>query len=162
MNEWALSLAIVIFVVTVLTIILPEGKLGKTVKGFLSFVIILIMIKPILNVDKISLEFYYQSGDFFNQSQIQYLDYIFSQKVTNYQNLCDEIANNCGIKGGQTRIEYIVNENNVFQIAKVNIFIAEKQEFDNVQLDNKIDCVINEIANKLMIDKNVVTVNVVS
>ena len=109
MNDWILSLAIVILIIAIISLILPEGKMGKTVKGFFSLIIILIMIKPILNFNGDKL-LNYQVNVNSNESQDQYLNYVFRQKATNYQNLCNKIAINNGINAMQTRIEYSVND----------------------------------------------------
>ena len=160
MNDWILSLAIVILIIAIISLILPEGKMGKTVKGFFSLIIILIMIKPILNFNGDKL-LNYQVNVNSNESQDQYLNYVFRQKATNYQNLCNKIAINNGINAMQTRIEYSVNDKYEFEIKNVKIEISPEQELNNEQLNLALKKTISEIATNLMIKENIIEAYVV-
>lgn len=113
MSSWVLSIASIVILTSLITMILPEGKLNKSIKSIFSLLVVLVIIQPFLsfsgnheNLDSIF------NGNELNL-QTEYLDYIESQKITNYQKNCQKILANYGIEGASVDINYTVIDKHV-------------------------------------------------
>ena len=51
MKVWIISIGAVILMTVISLYIIPEGKLGKHVKGIFSVLIIFVIINPVINFD---------------------------------------------------------------------------------------------------------------
>ena len=84
MQSYILSIITSILLVSVCSIILPEGKMGKYIKSIFSLIIIIVMINPLLNYfnsnnfTELSLN---NSVEYYNDEN--YLDYVFNKKIEN-------------------------------------------------------------------------------
>ena len=84
MQSYILSIITSILLVSVCSIILPEGKMGKYIKSIFSLVIIIVMVNPLLNFfntnnfTELSLN---NSVEYYNDEN--YLDYVFNKRIEN-------------------------------------------------------------------------------
>ena len=115
MKEWVGSICSLVVIVTLASIIIPEGKTSNLIKSLFSLIIILVMIKPIvgINNNEFALEFTDESATCI---QTEFIDYSNMAKNTKYQNFCNEIALIMGIKDADTRIEYTVSDKYEYKI----------------------------------------------
>ena len=52
MNSYLLSISVIVFLTSIISLILPDGKMGKYVKSFFSILILLVIISPIFKFDE--------------------------------------------------------------------------------------------------------------
>ena len=74
MKEWILSIGVVILLTSIVGLILPEGKMGKYIKCFFSFIILLVLLTPLLNKEVIYSDFLINENEI--QLQENYLNYV--------------------------------------------------------------------------------------
>ena len=53
MKNWVLSVITTVFIISLIALILPNGKLSKHVKNTLSFIVVLVIVSPIINLKNI-------------------------------------------------------------------------------------------------------------
>lgn len=127
MKTWILSIGAIIILTSILTLILPEGKLGKNIKSVFSLIVVLIIVQPLIKLKNGEIDF----NDFYTEKEIvlqeDYIYYVNEQKITNYQNQCQNFLLDLGIKGAKTNIDYIVDE-----FGQVEIILA------SVDLENSV------------------------
>ena len=155
MKEWILSIVVMVLLTTIITIICPEGKLGKMVKGIFSLIILLVIINPLLNFNKstINLDF----NNLFQQenSSIQtgFLDYSINKKIEIYKKECIEIIEKIGIEGAIVEIEYSISDKYEFSIYSAKIYLNKsviKTEKEHIVV---IEEIMDSISNYLNISK---------
>lgn len=120
-----LTTAAAISLITAVTqMILPDGKMKKTIKVVFQLILIVCLVKPLFNgVDDFNLEF--------NKSEIA-LDYsainsIFENKIDLLENDCEKALEKEGILGVKITI-LKGNDENIFTIEKVIV------NFDNLRI----------------------------
>ena len=159
MREWIISLASVVLIFCVATIILPEGKTGKLVKSVFSALIFLIMLKPVVNFDFNNVEVPSFSAKDSMGLQTNYLDYVLQQKISNYQINCKKLLLNYGIKEPKVRIEYSVDNDYSITIDFVEIECMIDSE-SNVNNFVTIEKAKQSICEYMIIDREKVKINV--
>ena len=121
MIAWIINVFISVFLITVITLLLPEGRLSKFVKPFISFILILIILTPVVNVrdfiddlssDKIS----------FTLDENFLFDTVRA-KIAKIEQNCIKIAEKNGINGAIVTIEYTVDENYEPKINGAKIYL---------------------------------------
>lgn len=120
MKEWLLSVFSAVLIVSLICLILPKGKLSKFAKPFISLIIILIILTPILNVN----EFYENIMDINGVSveiDTEFLQYITTSKIDFYTENCVKIAQKNGINGSDILIEYNVNNDSKVLVTGVSV-----------------------------------------
>ncbi len=105
MKEWLLSVFTAVLIVSVIFIILPQGKLSKFVKPFVSMIVILIVLSPVINVDgNFGVDFDSESASV--EIDTEFLNYIAKAKIDFYTENCIKTAQKNGINGSEILIEY--------------------------------------------------------
>ena len=136
MKQWLLNIVVAVIITAVLSIILPEGKMGKFIKSFFAFFIMLIILMPVINIDfsAIDYEMIFSSNNI--SVQTDYIEYSSDKKISFYEGQCAEIAENCGITGAKVDINYEITTNGNLQIKNV-IFNLKNAEFisDKAHID---------------------------
>lgn len=113
MKTWILSVALMIILTTVLTIILPDGKLNKIIKKSFSFIVVLVVISPVIN-KQITFDLDFNNG--FAQDvvvQEEYLEYVSKLKVDELEKSCANYLKKSGISDIKVLIEYIYNDKGI-------------------------------------------------
>lgn len=155
MKSWVLSVGAAIIITTIITIILPEGKLGKTIKFVFSIMVMLIMIKPIVYIK--NNDFNIDTSLVYNEINYQndYLSYISKIKAAKFEQNCNKILENNGINNADVLIEYSEDGQGglIIECVKINLFNVND---DNTQI--LTETVINEIKNFLNVDEKIIKI----
>ena len=132
MKSWIISLGCIIIISALITMLLPEGKLGKFIKYYFSLIIMIVVIQPISKINNYNLNY-----DFiFNEKQINiqldYLEYVTEKRINNHILDCKKIAENLGIRDVLIDINYNIDEkgeiilNKVYINLKNSVIISDK------------------------------------
>lgn len=139
MKNWIISLGTIIILSSLITIILPEGKLNKFIKCYLSLIIMIVIIQPITSIK--SLNFSFENVFQGNQIELQYdyLEYVANIRINNYIDNCKKIAKDVGVDGLIVEIMYEIDENNeiIFNNVLLNfknsVIISDKEHIDIIE-----------------------------
>jgi flagellar basal body-associated protein FliL len=106
MTSWILSITSVIVFSSIIYIILPEGKSADLVKCILAIITLLVVIKPIINYEKLE----YNTEENYKEIQInfqgEYLNYVEEKLVKKYSKNCIKIMQELGINDGKVIINH--------------------------------------------------------
>ena len=158
MNGWILSIGAIIVITTIITIILPEGKMGKFIRGYFALIIMVVILNPLLNLDGSCLV------DFDNNEvegvfiQNDFIDYVTRQKITKLQKNCEKICENKGISNAVVTIEYSVTENADYEILLVVVNLKKSVIISNGEHIDNIEVIRQTIADYLSIDLKLISV----
>lgn len=120
MSGWLISVFTAVFVVSVLSILLPEGRLSKFVKPLISLVVIIIIIAPIVNSGGYDLQSLTTGGRDV-KVDADFLEYISRSKIDAYRENCVKIAEKNSINGSEILIQYTVDDNFAINIYGVSV-----------------------------------------
>ena len=139
MIDWILSVGTTIIFASIISIIIPEGKMNSYIKSILSILVILVIIKPMLTTTINDYDF----DKILNQDvvvlQDDFLNYTNDKKIQNIIKKCKTIINEIGIENPVVNIDYFVEENNQITIkeAKINlrnsVIISDKEHIDIIE-----------------------------
>lgn len=157
MKEWIISIAVIIILITVISILLPEGKCGKFIKAILSLIVILVIIKPIFNIDinqEVLDVFSYDSSMVL---QDDYLNYVSSKKITFYEEEVTNILRSYKIENAKINIDTNV-ENNQLKVMKIHINLKESVINSSIEHMYIIKDIKSRVAKLLNVKENDVVV----
>lgn len=123
MKIWVLSIIVVVFSLSVISLLLPTGKLGKFIKTIFSLVLIFVVIKPIVGLR----EFDYNIKDIFVENEVviqdSYLEYVTNKKIIVYKNNCIQIMEKNGVYGGYVDLKYEIDNDCkiLYKIVSLNL-----------------------------------------
>ena len=120
MAEWLISVFTAVFVVSVLSILLPDGRLSKFVKPLISLVVIIIVIAPLTNSEWYT-EILTKESNTAIKTDVDFLGYINRSKIDLYTKNCVKIAEKNGINDSEILIEYSVDDNFTIKIFAVSV-----------------------------------------
>ena len=123
MRDWILSLAVSAFFITVLGLLLPNGKLSNFIKKTLSVLMIFVIVQPIIKLKEKEVNFDLINDVFNVEMQTNYLEFVGNKRVNSIQGQCVEIVKNCGIDGAKAELTYEFDENYNLQILSVKIIL---------------------------------------
>lgn len=153
MKNWIISVASVVIITAIISMIVPDSKMGKYVRGIFSFFVMLVIIQPIFT-NKISLINFSTAND--NEIYIQenYVDFVIKKRIESYESDCVIIAKKCGIENAKIEVDYSIDQNGQICINNVNLNLK-----DSVIISDKEHIVIlketkSAIAKYLGIDEN--------
>lgn len=111
MKVWLFSVFTVALTITVLSLILPEGKIAKFSKPFISLIAVIIIVSPFINTEELlsgnlTLEDYKTV-----ETDSEFIEYTVRAKIDKYRLNCVKIAENNGIIHSEIIINYTVDEN---------------------------------------------------
>lgn len=110
MTSWLLSVFSAVLFISVSALILPEGKMAKFIKPFISIAVILVVLAPISDISG----FFDGTGLEDNrviETDKEFLNRIAISKIDLYSENCVKIAQKNGINGSTALIEYSIDEN---------------------------------------------------
>ena len=157
MAEWLIGVCSTVLTVTMLTVILPEGRLSKFAKPLISLVIIIIVIAPFINSNGYSTE-WIKAGETEIKTDDTFLDYITREKIDYYRKNCVKIAEKNGINGSDVLIEYTVAEHSEINILSVSLNLKNAVISSNEEHIVILQRVKREIGEYLSIDLKKVNV----
>lgn len=158
MKEWITSIASIITITSIFTLIVPEGRIGRYIKGILSILVIFLIIQPVFSLKNGQSSY----GEIITQNKVElqtnYIDFITQSKVKNYEAVCIKKIEELGVKNAEVNINYQLLENGDFKIifAQINlknsVIISDKKHIDILEQ------ITYEIANYLIITEDLVTI----
>ncbi len=138
MKEWILSVSSTIIITIIISLIAPQGRLGKYVKSIFALIMILVVVQPILSFDINNLSF----DNIFNKNDIEiqteYIDYIEGKKEEYKEEYCVFLLEKLKVKNARVDIIYDSDDYDKNHVKNVNIYL-DKESF--AQLDNHIDII---------------------
>ncbi len=150
MKTWATNLIISSFIFTILVLILPNGKISKTVKTTFGMIMILLVFNPIISLKNININI----NDFlvFSNFQVQtnYLEYLYQEKAKSLEINCECIAEQLGIKMAEFNIVYTMGDKNQFNVeyAQMNLENAViNSENEHIIIIDKVKKNVSEYLN---------------
>ena len=159
MKEWILSVAAIIILVEIISIILPDGKMNKYIRGTFSFLIILVILQPIINFnfDKYS-KFSFSNDEQENNIEYQdeYLGVVFENKVKILESDVDKILTQFGIFDAIVKIKYDIDDMKNLNVTNVEINLENAVINSDKEHINIIEQAKDGVANYLSVDKGVV------
>lgn len=123
MEKYLLSAVGVIFLSVIVSLLIPEGKLNKTITFVMRLICILVLIQPITGIFKISSA--WSGGDFFDYEYVC-AEYAEHQSAQLEHLLLDEfdVETVCSVE--------VVYEDAQFKVDKVEVWVNE-QETDFIE-----------------------------
>ncbi|MBR0189041.1 MAG: hypothetical protein IJQ23_01490 [Clostridia bacterium] len=157
MAEWLISVFTAVFVVSVLSILLPEGRLSKFVKPLISLVVIIIVVTPLTNSEGYTENFTKESNAEI-KTDADFLGYITRSKIDLYIKNCVKIAEKNGINGSEILIEYSIDDNFTIKISAVLVNLKNaviSSDDEHIVILQRLS---SEISDYLKIDASKVTI----
>ena len=153
MKAWLFGIFSVALIITLLSLILPEGKTAKFSKPFISLIAVIIIVSPFINIDdflsgNITFEYNKTIG-----TDSEFLEYTTYAKIDKYRLNCVKIAEKNGISGSDIIIKYNVDENYEITItgAEINLKNAViSSDEEHIVILQRLE---NEISEYLNVDK---------
>ena len=139
MKAWILSVSAVVMITAIITLVLPEGKIGKYIKSIFSLFIIFTIIKPLFYIKES--EFDYKNIFYQNNIELQYdfIEYVSQEKINEYEKQCLKILENSGIQKSLLKISYSLEVDSKIKIEQVTInlknsvIISDKEHIDIIK-----------------------------
>lgn len=158
MKEWMIGVVITIFFTSIISLILPVGKLNATIKSIFSFLIILVIIQPLFNLrHNASFDF----SNIFNENsvyvQTDYLEFINEKEIEAHKEKCIELLEEKGVYDAKIDIFYKTTNYYEILIEKVAINLqnsvikADKEHIDILEQVKDVVCGYFSIEKNLVI-----------
>lgn len=159
MKNWILSIVSIIIIIEIISMILPEGKMGKYIRGTFSLFIMLLILRPMLNFN---LDNLYQDITFSNKYEVvyqdDYLEYTTEKKKKGIEDNVRNTLSHCGIFDAYFVIDYSCDTNNCLIAEKVSVNLENAVIISDKEHINIIEDVKTAISILLSIDKGAVLV----
>ncbi len=120
MSGWILSIGLTTVILAVLNMVLPSGKIGKFITSLFPLVLLLVVIKPIFNVDFDSITQNLTNSEYNVEYQTEYLNSVINRKKEQCYENCKSILKLYYVENAEIKIEFKDKENS-FEIKKVEI-----------------------------------------
>lgn len=160
MNYLIIRLFSILFIGSIITLLIPDGKLGKLISYSLYFLTIFSFISPLVNSfsKDLNLEINSIENNYVSQG---YVNSVINQKQNFIEDEIGYIIR--GFEIGEYKVNSIVNFNNekLFIIEKISIEINKKVIENQSQHIDNIDLIINKISQDMMINKNLIEVKII-
>lgn len=157
MNEYIISIISVIVLTGVAAIILPDGRLGKFVKGIFAILTLVVILSPITAFFSDDIDY---NGDIFDEKEMiinsEFLDYIDFKRKENYQTDLEKMLDKLGY---ESDVEiYYTSEDYKFKVTKVLINLKNsvmKDEYGHIVISEEI---FETVCTYLSIERNSVEI----
>lgn len=120
MTGWIFSVFSAVIIVSVISIVLPDGRTSKFVKPFISLVLILIIVSPIVKSDT-ALDGIFNASENVLETDADFLEYIAASKIDFYTKNCIKTAEKNGIIGSDILIKYNIDKQGTINIYGVSV-----------------------------------------
>ena len=155
MNSYLLSISVIVFLTSIISLILPDGKMGKYVKSFFSILILLVIISPIFKFDEFDFDSQLNEA---NLIQDDYLYYINDTKTKSLEEECESLIEKQGVNNVVVDIDYFIDNEYVYSIKKATIFLDNAVINKNDEHININEELIKTVSKYLNIEKGAVKV----
>ena len=154
MKEWIISIVAVALFTSIICLILPQGKMGKYIRNIFSLLIMLVIIKPIININDGVFEY----KDIVVKDEIMlqqdFINYINNLRLEEYKQNCLKIIEEKGVKNSTIDINYLVEDEKNFKISFVQINLQNSVIISDNQHINIKEEMVSDIASYLNINKS--------
>lgn len=147
MKNWVLSVITTVFIISLIALILPSGKLSKHVKNTLSFIVVLVIVSPIINLKNIEVDF----EKLFEYDNVviqqEYIEYVNQEKIKILTDDCQKLIQKDGVDGARIVLNHILNENNVVIIQNITIYLENaviNSEKEHIVIIEKLKKTLSE------------------
>lgn len=148
MKEWIYSIIAIILLTTIITIIVPDGKLGKMIKGIFSLIVMLVIISPILSFSSLNNEDFFSNYSVENNIQDTFLNFINDNKTQSIQNDIIISFEEIGVKNAIVDLDYDYSDDYVFSIKNAKIYLNNTVIKSNKEHILVIEELINIVKSK--------------
>ena len=160
MKVWIISIGAVILMTVISLYIIPEGKLGKHVKGIFSVLIIFVIINPVINFDMDNFLDKVETGNQTVNIQYNYIDFVYKKRTENSRLQIEKALEDIGVIDSIVKIDYVIT--NTFSYSIKNVFInleksvikSDKEHIDIIEEIKKI------VSNLLLIGDELISVSI--
>lgn len=158
MNTWLISITVSVIITTILTILLPNGKLKVLIKGAFSLIITLVMLQPLLNLKNSEFKIDGFASEANVTLQYDYLGYVAEEKIKFLEVESVKILEDVGIRDASIQIKYYMTENGEVVIDKAKIFLYDSVIISNIEHIDIIEEIKQRISNYLSVDQDSVII----
>ena len=159
MKEWIVSVVAVVFIVSISSYIVPEGKIGSYIKGIFAFLLIFVIIKPIFSINNNDFNLQSLTASSANiEVQTDYLDYVYYKKYQNLATDCIKSLRQIGVENASIDIKYFIDGNKVFVLEKIIINLQNAVMNTNKEHIDIIEEIRTAVSTLLKIDKKLVII----
>ena len=147
MKEWVISVTVTVFSTSVISLILPSGKLSKYIKSVFSLIMVFVILQPVFKLKDVKFDF----QAVFNESEFVYQSDYFKEN-------CVILLKDIGVENFETGIIFSVNEISEIIVEKVVINLQNSvinSDKDHIDIIVGIKSVISEY---LKIDDDAVVI----
>lgn len=157
MKSYVSNLIISSFVFTIFILIIPSGKMTKSVKTTIGLILIILVFSPLVKLKNIDINM----NDFIfkNELEIQtnFIEYVYQEKAKSLENNCENISKELGVSNAEFSVVYAINVENQFEVEYIEINLKNAVINSEIEHINIIEKVKKNISEYLDIDyKNVV------
>ena len=141
------SLGIIVIIVTILSLLLPKGKVNKVIKLVLSLVVALSLFRPLLALtDDYNV---YQSLNDFNVQE-DFIELSRQAEIKSKTNVCKALITAIGVENPDVEIKYTTSDSNNILINKIIINLENsviKVDKENINIKDDIKNAITTYLN---------------
>ncbi len=134
MKSWILSISAVIVLTSVLSFVIPDGKMKKPIESVFSLLTIIAIISPLFRIDFSNFSFFGEEGGEQIYYQESFLDYVSAKIKQENINECNFILEELGIKNCKIDIAYSSTDNYKITTIRINlvnsVIISQNEHID--------------------------------
>ncbi len=155
-SQFAIKLSSLAIIITVSKMMLPEGKMKKTVNVVFSLLIILVLVTPILNLKNVEIE-KPQIDVSVIQTDEEFLIYVLNLRVEQLEKIGESALNETGIDKAKVTVFY-ENVDGKIIIKKVAVNLANAVISDENKHINITEKTKEKLSNVFQIQKEAVII----
>lgn len=155
MWEWVVSVGLVILISTLISLLVPDGRLTGIVGVVLSLTVVFTLVKPL---EKKDFNFKIPSINTSVEIDYSYAEHSNYLKSNYYSKQCVNLLKKEGIDNAEIDIDYQVDEFRLFKINFVRVFLSKEVINSDGEHIDIIDKVKMLISNNLNIEKDMILV----
>ena len=155
MWEWVVSVGLVILISTLISLLVPDGRLTSIVGVILSVTVVFTLVKPMENSD---FNFEIPSINTSVEIDYSYAEHSNYLKSNYYSTQCVNLLKNEGVDNAEIVIDYQVDEFRLFKINFVRVFLSKEVINSDGEHIDIIDKVKTLISDNLNIEKDLILV----
>lgn len=160
MNYLIIRLFSILFIGSIITLIIPDGKMGKLISYSLYFLTIFSFISPLVSSFNNEVNFEMGSNENIYISH-EYVNTVINQKQYFIEEEIGYLIRDFKIEEFSVNADVEINDDNEIIIEKITIEIDKKVIQNQSQHIDIIDLIINKISEELRIDKNLIGVKLI-
>lgn len=132
MSGYILTILGIVLAGILIDIIVPTGKINKYIKSIFAIFVVAVILMPVVKFIAKSDEITINYNDYEIEQNL--MDYIFSSRVTAYENEIIEVLENNGLSNIDIKINYSINSNELsLNSCEVNL---KNMTSSNIEMHN--------------------------